>query len=48
MYFRTFSFFVFNFLKKTIEIQKKVVYNEFKWWKVVNSGRKWGVSGRPL
>ena len=47
MYFRTFSFFVQNF-KKTIEIHKKVVYNVPKWWKVVNSGRKWGVSGRPL
>ena len=40
--------FFCNFLKKALEIQKKVVYNGFKWWKVVNSGRKWGESGRPI
>ena len=34
--------------EKPLEIQKKVVYNGFKWWKVVNSGRKWGESGRPI
>jgi MraZ protein len=28
-------------IKKPLEIQKKVVYNVAKWWKVVNSGRKW-------
>ncbi len=35
-------------LKKPLEMRKKVVYNGFKWWKVVNSGRKWGESGRPI
>lgn len=35
-------------LKKGLEKGKKVVYNEFKWWKVVNSGTKWGESGRPI
>jgi len=25
-----------------------VVYNEFKWWKVVKSGAKWEESGRTL
>jgi hypothetical protein len=35
-------------IKKPLEIQKKVVYNVAKWWKVVNSGRKWGVCGRPF
>lgn len=35
-------------LKKPLEMQKKVVYNGIKWWKVVNSGRKWGESGRPI
>ena len=34
--------------KKTLEKHKKVFYNEPKWWKVVNSGRKWGVCGRPF
>ena len=35
-------------LKKPLEMRKKVVYNGCKWWKVVNSGRKWGESGRPI
>jgi len=37
-----------NFYKKPLEMYKKVFYNRFKWWKVVNSGKKWGESGRPL
>ena len=32
---------------KPLEIPIKVVYNGCKWRKVENSGRKWGVSGRP-
>lgn len=35
-------------LKKGLEMGGKVVYNESKWQKVVNSGTKWGESGRPI